>query len=62
MVRTWRSSESRHALLTDNPRVEAAARQAGLSHMADYAKGGRLLAVQYAGPEKVFVIVFCTIP
>lgn len=52
MIQTWRLSESRHALLTDNPHVEAAARQAGLSHMADYAKDGKLLAAQYAGPEE----------
>ncbi|MCL6559616.1 MAG: hypothetical protein K6U74_12620 [Firmicutes bacterium] len=52
MLYTWRLSESRYALLTDNPHVEAAARQAGLSHMADYAKDGKLLAVQYAGPEE----------
>jgi hypothetical protein len=52
MIQTWRLSDSRLALLTDNPRVETAARQAGLSHMADYAKGGKLLAVQYAGPEE----------
>ena len=52
MLQTWRLSESRLALLTDNPHVEAAAQQAGLAHMADYAKDGRLLAVQYAGPEK----------
>ncbi len=52
MIRTWRLSDSRHALLTDNPHVEAAARQAGLSHMADYTRDSRLLAVQYAGPEE----------
>lgn len=34
------------------PHVEKAALEAGLSHMADYAKGGRLTAVQYAGPEE----------
>jgi hypothetical protein len=54
MIQTWRLSESRHALFIDNPHVEAAARQVALSHMADYAKGGRLTAVQcagdYAGP------------
>ncbi len=38
MIQTWRLSESRHALFTDNPHVEAAAQEAGLSHMADYAK------------------------
>ena len=52
MVQIWRLSDSRHALLTDNPHVENAAQQADLSHMADYAKDGRLLAVQYAGPEE----------
>ena len=52
MIQTWRLSDSRHALFTDNLHVEAAAWQAGLSHMADYAKDGRLIAVQYAGPEE----------
>lgn len=52
MVQTWRLSESHYTLYTDNPHVEAAARQAGLTHMADYAKDGKLLAVQYAGPEE----------
>ncbi|MCL6448233.1 MAG: hypothetical protein K6U04_08790 [Armatimonadetes bacterium] len=52
MVQTWRLSESHYALFTDNPHVETAARQAGLSPMADYAKDGKLLAVQYAGPEE----------
>lgn len=62
MLQTWRLSESRYALLTDNPHVELAAQQAGLSHMADYAKGRRLTAVQYAGPEESYVIYFCTTP
>lgn len=52
MIRTWRLCESRHALLTDNPCVEKAAQEAGLSHMADYTREGRLLAVQYVGPEE----------
>lgn len=52
MLYTWRLSESRLALFTDNPHVEKAALEAGLSHMADYAKGGKLLAVQYAGSEE----------
>jgi hypothetical protein len=40
MLSTWRLSDSRHALLTDNPYIEKAAQGSGLSHMADYAKGG----------------------
>lgn len=52
MLYTWCLSESRLALFTNNPHVEAAAKEVGLSHMADYAKGGKLLAVQYAGPEE----------
>jgi hypothetical protein len=52
MLQTWCLSEFRLALFTDNPRVEAAAQEAGLSHMADYAKDGRLLGVQYAGTEE----------
>ena len=52
MVKVWKLAGSRLALLTDNPHVEKAAVEAGLSHMADYAKDGKLLAVQYAGPEE----------
>ncbi|MEW5897693.1 MAG: hypothetical protein AB1652_00775 [Bacillota bacterium] len=52
MVQTWRLSESRCALLADNPHVENAAQEAGLTHMADYTREGCLLAVQYAGPEE----------
>lgn len=52
MLKTWKLTEPRHALLTDNPHVENATRQASLSHMTDYAKDGKLLAVQYTGPEK----------
>ena len=52
MIQTWRLSESCYALYTDNPHVEKAALEAGLSHMADYAKDGKFLAVQYAGPEE----------
>jgi hypothetical protein len=61
MLNTWRLSESHYALFTDKPHVETATMQAALSHMADYAKDNRLLTMQYAGPEKVFVIGFCTI-
>lgn len=57
MVKTWHLSDSRLALLTNNPHVETAAQQAGLSHMADYAKDGKLLTVQYAGPEEAVKVV-----
>jgi len=57
MLQTWCLSKSHYTLLTDNPHVEAAARQDGLSLMAEYAKSGRLVAVQYAGPEDAVKVV-----
>lgn len=47
----WKLAGDTYVLYTDNQNVMQAARRASLTVIAEYVKGGNLIAVQFSGPK-----------